>query len=167
MQFFSRPLIGPQITWPDPGLSLVNPPWSLKNGGWVQSWEGGRRAGGRVDQWEALNWSCDLRANERPGKKSHWKGTYIYIHRHNDYIKNWPEGQFFKKFFKTLKLQLDPNCHCEMHLWGLRSMQFLWGKNLYFILHSFAEALCFIPYRTLPTSSPFLPSVVLRGMWAF
>ena len=26
MQFFSRPLIGPQITWPDPGLSLVNPP---------------------------------------------------------------------------------------------------------------------------------------------
>ena len=29
---FSRPLIGPHITWPDPGLSLVNPP-SLQYGG--------------------------------------------------------------------------------------------------------------------------------------
>ena len=26
MRFFSRPIIGPQITWLDPGLSLVNPP---------------------------------------------------------------------------------------------------------------------------------------------
>ena len=27
------------------------------------------------NQWEALNWSCDLRANERPQEKSHGKGT--------------------------------------------------------------------------------------------
>ena len=26
MRFFSRPLIGPQVTWSDPGLSLVDPP---------------------------------------------------------------------------------------------------------------------------------------------
>ena len=30
--YFSRPVIGPQITWPDPGLSLLNPP-SLPYGG--------------------------------------------------------------------------------------------------------------------------------------
>ena len=29
----------------------------------------------RVDQWEAGIWSCDLRANERPRKKLHEKGT--------------------------------------------------------------------------------------------
>ena len=27
-----------------------------------------REEGGREDQWEAWNWSCDLRANERPKK---------------------------------------------------------------------------------------------------
>ena len=29
------------------------------------------RGGGREDQWEAWNWSHDLRANERPHKKLH------------------------------------------------------------------------------------------------
>ena len=33
MRFFSRPLIGPQITWPDPGLSLDNPPFLPYGGG--------------------------------------------------------------------------------------------------------------------------------------
>ena len=32
-----------------------------------------------VDQWEAGIWSCDLRANERPQKKIHEKGTDRYI----------------------------------------------------------------------------------------
>ena len=34
---FFRPFIGPQITWPDPGLSLVNPP-SLPYGGGGGGW---------------------------------------------------------------------------------------------------------------------------------
>ena len=34
VQFFSRPLIGPQITWPDSGLSLVNPPSLPYCSGW-------------------------------------------------------------------------------------------------------------------------------------
>ena len=29
MYFFPRPLIGPQVTWSDPGLSLVDPPLSF------------------------------------------------------------------------------------------------------------------------------------------
>ena len=39
---------------------------------------------------EALNWSCDLRANERPRKKITWKGDkqiYIYIDWHRDSMK--------------------------------------------------------------------------------
>ena len=31
MQFFARPLIGPEITWSVPGLSLVNPPGLSSN----------------------------------------------------------------------------------------------------------------------------------------
>ena len=42
--------------------------------------------GGREDQWEAWNWSCDLSANERPRKKLHPmaqtdKKTYIRTSR--------------------------------------------------------------------------------------
>ena len=33
MQFFSRPLIGPQITWSDPGLSLVEASKKIASGG--------------------------------------------------------------------------------------------------------------------------------------
>ena len=48
VQFFSRPLIDPQKTWPDPSLSLVNPPsppW-----GWG-AWGGGGGWGGGGLQW--------------------------------------------------------------------------------------------------------------------
>ena len=34
----------------------------------------------RVKQWEALNWSCDLWANERPRQKLRWEGKYPKIH---------------------------------------------------------------------------------------
>ena len=50
----------------------------------LQSREKFRRAG---DQWEARNWSCDLRANERPRKKlqpmaqTH-KQTHKKTHKH-------------------------------------------------------------------------------------
>ena len=40
----------------------------------------------QIYQWEAGVWSCDLRANERPWKKLHRKGTTRkQTHRHCDY----------------------------------------------------------------------------------
>ena len=43
----------------------------------------------KKNQWEARIWSCGLRANQRPQKKLHEKGTdiYIYINWHCDYYK--------------------------------------------------------------------------------
>ena len=49
VQFFSRPLIRPQITWPDPGLSWVNPP-SLPYGGGDGDGGGGCGGGSGTSQ---------------------------------------------------------------------------------------------------------------------
>ena len=55
-------------------------------------------------QWEAGIWSCDLRANERPQKKSHEKGqTYNIQHTYNIqrtsrlYDRIGPVGRFYEK----------------------------------------------------------------------
>ena len=47
----------------------------------IQKKDGG---GGRVDQWEALNWPCDIMANEKPQKNSvlvkKKKNNKVYSH---------------------------------------------------------------------------------------
>ena len=51
------------------------------------------KEGGKEDQWEAWNWSCDLRANERPWKKLHpmaqtYTQTDILTNGHGDSMTN-------------------------------------------------------------------------------
>jgi hypothetical protein len=46
MQFFLRPLIGPLITLPDPGISLFNPPSIHFGGGGGGGGVGGGGGGG-------------------------------------------------------------------------------------------------------------------------
>ena len=48
----------------------------------------------RFDQWEAFNWSCDLRANERPKKKDirrghkHWHRNFLKVSANNRFFEN-------------------------------------------------------------------------------
>ena len=63
----------------------------------LKKWMVGGVVGGREDQWEAWNWSCDLRANKRP-KKTAPNGRQTdrqVTHGHGDSMtesSNW--GQF-------------------------------------------------------------------------
>ena len=45
----------------------------------------------RIKSSDASNWSCDLRANERPRNKLQWKGSYIRTLRLLDQLG--PEGE--------------------------------------------------------------------------
>ena len=84
----SRPLIGPPSlppleTWKLGDSETRTPP--QKKWGW----------GGGGDHWEAWNWSCDLRANERPRKKLHSmaqtdRHTHTQIERQTDMATLWP-----------------------------------------------------------------------------
>ena len=52
---------------------------------------GGRALSGGVERGTNERpgiWSCDLWANERPGNKFHWEGTYIHSHIHTDGHRN-------------------------------------------------------------------------------
>ena len=49
--------------------------------------EGGAE-GGREDQWEAWNWSCDMRANERPWQKLH-RMAQTYTDRRTWRLYDW------------------------------------------------------------------------------
>ena len=75
------------------------------------------RGGGGVGQWEARIWSCDLRPNERPRKKSHGEGTYTqhtYTQRTDTvtYRPTRPRGaelvKIFVLFISTLMWQGSP-----------------------------------------------------------
>ena len=90
VQFFSRPLIGPEITWSVPGLSLVDPAAPFPP---------------PLPKWEAGIWSCDLRANERPRKKLHLmaqtnRQTHSQTDGHGDSMTNSAQrGQVGEKYF--------------------------------------------------------------------
>ena len=59
------------------------------------------------NQWEAANWSCDHRANERPWKKSHGKGTNTQMTTHKQTLRLLdqlvPEGRVGENYI-VLKL---------------------------------------------------------------
>ena len=69
--------------------------FSSRNCRWTSSSR--RRANLRANEI----WSCDLRANERPRKKSHEKGqthrqTHRQTHGHRDSMKESAKGRFFE-----------------------------------------------------------------------
>ena len=72
--------------------------------GWTSLVE---KSGGQVgvDQWEAWNWSCDLRANTSPQNKVHWEGTTYNIQNdgHRDLLTNSAE---LKKIHNALQNNL-------------------------------------------------------------
>ena len=64
-----------------------------------------KRKGGRDDQWEALKWSCDHRANKRPNKKLNGKGTNKSIsprqQQHTDIATTRPTRPRGPSWWKT------------------------------------------------------------------
>ena len=57
-------------------------------------------------QWEAGIWSCDLRANERPKKKLHGKGTNRQTHKQTDMSTLWPTRPRGPSWWKSPKIAL-------------------------------------------------------------
>ena len=68
--------------------------------------------GGGGDQWEAWNWSCDLRANERPRKKLHQMAHKTRLT--NSMTESAQRGRFSENRFKYLRI---------VYIWD-----FLWKK---------------------------------------
>jgi hypothetical protein len=60
------------------------------------------RGGWGIDQWEAGIWLCDLRANERPWKKSHGKGTSRQRRQQTDIATTRPTRPRGPSWWKSL-----------------------------------------------------------------
>ena len=79
------------------------------------------RDGGREDQWEAWNWSCHLRANERPWKKLHpIAHTDRQKHGNGDSMTNSSEwGQVGERynFYINLDNWIFLEYICELTIW--------------------------------------------------
>ena len=83
MQFFSRPLIGPEITWSVPGLSLVNPPpWPLPPPGGQGGGGGGltNERPGSGHMWPEGQWEAS--------KKTALDGANRHTDGHGDSMTN-------------------------------------------------------------------------------
>ena len=137
---------------------------------------------GREDQWDAWNWSCDLRANERPKKTAPYAQTNIqadmatlWLNRPHWTSEKWKEGKPVKGQNGSKWHQLAPNGTKWLLMvpngsnW--KNLKFLQvapnGLNRFKIPPNGSKWLQLAPngFRSAPYGSPWLQIAQIGSTW--